>query len=110
MREMLTNDIKKELNKFVDDFIRHTLLNNYAIIEDTIIDDIREKISINPNEISNDEILDYVYDLIKSDPRIHFYGIGEVYNYNGRFEAITENPIITNKIFDNPLDAKYEKK
>ncbi|MBC2581687.1 hypothetical protein [Clostridium sp. DJ247] len=51
-----------------------------------------------------------MYDLIKSDPRIHFYGVGEVYTYNGQFEAITDNPIITSKVFDNPFDAKYEHK
>ncbi|MBC2581668.1 hypothetical protein [Clostridium sp. DJ247] len=107
---MLTNDAKKELNRYVDDFIENALLNNYAVIEDSIVNDIRKKVTSNLKEISDDEISDYVYDLIKSDPRIHFYGVGEVYNYNGQFEAITDNPIITSKVFDNPFDAKYEHK
>jgi hypothetical protein len=107
---MLSNEMKKALNKFIDDFIINALDNNYAVIQDSIVDDVKNKIAVSFKEINDDEILDYVYDLIKSDPRIHFYGIGEAYNYNGRFEAITDNPIITSKVFDNPFDAKYEKK
>lgn len=107
---MLNNDAKRELNKYVSDFVTDALSNNYAVIKDSMVGTIRDKLNINLEEATDNEIMDYVYDLIKSDPRIHFYGIGEAYNYNGRFEAITDNPIITSKIFDNPFDAVHEHK
>jgi hypothetical protein len=107
---MITNDMKRELNKFVDDFIRKALHNNYAEIRDSIVSDFKKGTNVNTNETSDEDISDYIYDLIKTDTRIHFYGIGEIYNYHGRFEAIGDNPIITSKVFDNPLDAKYEEK
>lgn len=107
---MLNNDAKRELNKYVSDFVTDALSNNYAVIKDSMAGTIRDKLNTNLKGTTDDEIMDYVYDLIKSDPRIHFYGIGEAYNYNGRFEAITDNPIITSKIFDNPFDAVHEHK
>lgn len=102
---MISNDDKKELNLYVENFIKDALDNNYAVIYDSILEDIEQKTNVYMKEVSSYEVLDYIYDLIKTDPRIHFYGIGEVYNYNGQFRAITGNPIITSKVFDNPFDA-----
>jgi hypothetical protein len=107
---MIPNDEKKKLNMYIDDFIKDALHNNHAVIDDSIIYDIKEKTGIGISDSSSEEILDYIYDLVKTDTRIHFYGIGEVYNYNGEFKAITDNPIITSKVFDNPFDAKNEEK
>jgi hypothetical protein len=107
---MISSNVKRELNVYIEDFIKDALHNNYKIIGDSIIEDIKEKTNIDIDKENKDEIIDYVYDLVKTDTRIHFYGIGEVYNYNGQFRAITDNPIITSKVFDNPFDARYEEK
>lgn len=107
---MISNDEKKKLNIFVEDFIKEALHNNYAVIDDSVINDIKAKTGIDMNKANAEEVLDYIYDLIKTDTRTHFYGIGEVYNYDGEFKAITDNPIITSKVFDNPFDARKEEK
>ncbi|MBC2581688.1 hypothetical protein [Clostridium sp. DJ247] len=45
---MLTNDTKKELNRYVDDFIVNALSNNYAVIEDSIVNDISKETNLKP--------------------------------------------------------------
>jgi hypothetical protein len=107
---MISNDVKRELNLYVENFIKGALHNNYAVINDTILEDIEEKINVKMDQVCRDEITDYIYDLIKTDTRVHFYGIGEAYNYNGEFREIADNPIITSKVFDNPFDAKFDEK
>lgn len=108
---MISNDMKKKINIYVDNFIKNALHNNYAVIDDSVIlDDIREEANTDMINTNDEEILSYIYDLIKTDTRIHFYGIGEAYNYEGKFEAITDDPVITSKVFDNPFDAINEEK
>lgn len=109
---MLSYDTEQELKKIANNFISDSLQNNYGILDSRILNGLT-CFEQNKNEYSNnfkDEALNYIIDIIKSDPRIHFYGVGEAYNYNGRFMSIENDPVITSKAFDNPFDAIYEEK